>query len=72
MTSRRDLLKAMVAGATGARIVRAVGTEALAGYPEGAAPRTIRVALVQFDAEPEHIEKNVARVESPSQEVPWC
>lgn len=63
MANRRDFLNALVAGAASVPALGARGKGLPADNPKGGGGRTIRVALVQYDAVPEEIERNVGQVE---------
>jgi predicted amidohydrolase len=63
MANRRDFLNAIVAGAASVPALGAMGKSFPADNPKGKSGRTIRVALVQYDAVPEHIDRNIGQVE---------
>ena len=63
MTNRRNFLKAVLAGTASAPALSGRAGEWPAGNRESRGTRSIRVAMVQFDAVPEHIDRNVREVE---------
>ncbi len=64
MANRRSFLKTVLAGAAGVPALNAVAATRPAGDRTNQGTRTIRVALVQFDAVPEQIDHNVRQVEA--------
>jgi predicted amidohydrolase len=67
MTNRRNFLKAMLASTAGVPALNGMARKSLADNPKNS--KAIRVALVQFDTVPEHIERNVSQVESLTQKA---
>jgi predicted amidohydrolase len=69
MANRREFLNVIVAGTVSAPALDAMGKSLPVEKPKDGKARTIRVALVQFDAVPEQIERNVGQVELLSQKA---
>lgn len=63
MTNRRSFIKVMLASTSGGPALNGMASELLAANHDNSRTKTICVALVQFDAVPEHIERNVSQVE---------